>query len=269
MTDFRGEQGATGARESDESVQDKCGMPIAKRVPKERVFHGDTFIDEYEWLRDKESHDVQDYVAAQNRYCEQRMEPLKTLRSTLFDELKSHVQENDMSVPTRMDGYWYFVRTQEGQQYAVQCRVPIRGADDWDPPTIEIGVPIDGEQVVFDTNAEAQGHDFFRIGGMDISKDGRWMLYGTDTSGDERYDFRIRSLETGKELPEVFKGIGGACFTPDAQWVFYVKLDDAWRPYAVMSTASALPSSTMWRCTANRTNDSGLASACRSTNAIW
>ena len=111
MTDFRGEQGATGARESDESVQDKCGMPIAKRVPKERVFHGDTFIDEYEWLRDKESHDVQDYVAAQNRYCEQRMEPLKTLRSTLFDELKSHVQENDMSVPTRMDGYWYFVRT--------------------------------------------------------------------------------------------------------------------------------------------------------------
>ena len=102
------------------------------------------------------------------------------------------------------------------------------------PPTIEIGVPIDGEQVVFDTNAEAQGHDFFRIGGMDISKDGRWMLYGTDTSGDERYDFRIRSLETGKELPEVFKGIGGACFTPDAQWVFYVKLDDAWRPYAVM-----------------------------------
>ena len=144
MTDFRGEQGATGARESDESVQDKCGMPIAKRVPKERVFHGDTFIDEYEWLRDKESHDVQDYVAAQNRYCEQRMEPLKTLRSTLFDELKSHVQENDMSVPTRMDGYWYFVRTQEGQQYAVQCRVPIRGADDWDPPTIEIGVPIDG-----------------------------------------------------------------------------------------------------------------------------
>ena len=178
MTDFRGEQGATGARESDESVQDKCGMPIAKRVPKERVFHGDTFIDEYEWLRDKESHDVQDYVAAQNRYCEQRMEPLKTLRSTLFDELKSHVQENDMSVPTRMDGYWYFVRTQEGQQYAVQCRVPIRGADDWDPPTIEIGVPIDGEQVVFDTNAEAQGHDFFRIGGMDVSHDAVSKQFG-------------------------------------------------------------------------------------------
>ena len=237
MTDFRGEQGATGAQESGKSRQgrlDECGMPIAKRVPTKRVFHGDTFIDEYEWLRDKESQDVQDYVAAQNRYCEQRMEALKNLRTTLFDEFKSHVQETDMSVPTRMDGYWYFTRTKEGQQYAVQCRVPIRGADDWDPPTIEIGVPMDGEQVVFDTNAEAQDHDFFRVGGMDISKDGRWMLYGTDTSGDERYDFRIRNIETGDELPEVFEGIGGACFTPDAQWVFYVLLDDAWRPYAVM-----------------------------------
>ena len=72
------------------------------------------------------------------------------------------------------------------------------------------------------------------VGGMDISKDGRWMLYGTDTTGDERYDFRIRDLETGDELEERFEGIGGACFTPDAQWVFYVLLDAAWRPYAVM-----------------------------------
>ena len=60
------------------------------------------------------------------------------------------------------------------------------------------------------------------------------MLYGAYTSGDERYDFRIRDLEAGDELEERFEGIGGACFTPDAQWVFYVLLDDAWRPYAVM-----------------------------------
>ena len=153
------------------SEQDGFGaIPRAKRVPKERVFHGDTFIDQYEWLRDKQSQDVRDYVAAQNRYCEQRMAPLKSLRKTLFEEFKSHVQETDMSVPTRMDGYWYFTRTMQGRQYATQCRVPIRGADDWDPPTVEAGVPLDGEQVVFDTNVEAEGHDFFRIGGMDISK---------------------------------------------------------------------------------------------------
>ncbi len=209
-------------------------MPCAKRVPKERVFHGDVFVDDYEWLRDKESQDVQDYVAAQNRYCEQRMQPLKTLRDTLFEEFKAHVQETDMSVPTRMDGYWYFTRTKQGEQYAVQCRLPIAGPDDWDPPIVEPGVTLEDEQVVFDTNVEAEGHDFFRIGGMDISKDGRWMLYGVDTKGDERYDFRIRDIATGEELPERFDGIGGACFTADAKWVFYALLDEAWRPYAVM-----------------------------------
>ena len=64
---------------------------------------------------------------------------------------------------------------------------------------------------MFDANAESEGHDFFRIGGMDISKDGRWMLYGVDVEGDERYDYRIRNLETGEELPEMFTGISGAC----------------------------------------------------------
>ena len=91
-----------------------------------------------------------------------------------------------------------------------------------------------GEQVVFDTNREAEGHDFFQIGGMDLSRDGRWMLYGVDIRGDERYDFRIRDLQSGTELPEVLEGIAGACITPDAQWVFYTVLDDAWRPCAVL-----------------------------------
>ena len=68
---------------------------------------------------------------------------------------------------------------------------------------------------------------------MDLSRDGRWMLYGVDTRGDERYDFRIRDLQSGTELPEVLEGIAGACITPDAQWVFYTVLDDAWRPCAV------------------------------------
>ena len=235
MSENRGAQGVLEQNQSGLGRnQSGLEFPCAKRVPQERVFHGDTFVDDYEWLRDKDSPEVREYVAAQNRYCAARMEPLKTLRTTLFEEFKSHVQETDMSVPTRMDGYWYFTRTKQGEQYGVQCRLPIRDDDDWDPPHIEAGVPIDGERIVFDTNAEAKGHDFFRIGGMDISKDGRWLLYGIDTRGDERYDFRIRDLETGEELPEVFEGIAGACFTPDAHWVFYTLLDDAWRPYVIM-----------------------------------
>lgn len=228
---------------TDESTNAAAAMPpYAKREPKRREFHGDVFEDDYEWMRDKDSDDVRSYVAAENQYCERRMAHLADFRHTLFEELKSHVEETDMSVPTRVNDYWYFTRTQQGKQYGVQCRIPVRDADDWDPPVVDPqGAPgsMPGEQVVFDANKESAGHDFFRLGGLDLSKDGRWMLYGVDVAGDERYDFRIRDLaglETGEpvsELPEQFTGIGSACFTPDGQWVFWVELDDSWRPLAV------------------------------------
>jgi oligopeptidase B len=242
-------EAASAEIDANPAVDAGCATPpVARREPKRREFHGDVFYDDYEWMRDKESAEVRDYVAAQNRYCEHRMQHLAGLRRTLFEELKSRVEQTDMSVPTRINDYWYFARTQQGKQYGVQCRMPVRGSDDWDPPTIDpMGEPgsMPGEQIVFDANREAEGHDFFRLGGMDLSHDGRWMLYGVDVEGDERYDFRIRDLNASAssaaradgpaadELPERFNGIGGACFTPDARWVFWVELDDSWRPSAV------------------------------------
>ena len=166
---------------------DPTAVPAARREPHARTVHGDTFIDDYEWLRDKTSVPVREFVEAQNTYCEQRNAHLKPLRTALFNEFVGHVQQTDMSVPTRMDGYWYFVRTQEGKHYAIQCRIPIQSKDDWDPPVIDAASEpgsIEGEQIIFDANKEAEGHDFFRLGGMDISKDGRWMLYGTEVQGD-------------------------------------------------------------------------------------
>lgn len=245
MTEEKQTTGSAGGVEQDthvsqdilsQDIPDTQSVPVAHREPTRREHHGDVFIDPYEWMRDKDSPRTRDYVAAQNRLCEERNAHLDGLRRTLFDELKSHVQETDMSVPVRINDYWYYARTQEGRQYATQCRMRVRGADDWNPPEIDpFGAPgsLPGESIVFDANMESEGHDFFRLGGMDLSRDGRWMLYGVDTAGDERYDFRIRDLETGEELPELFRGVGGACFTPDARYVFWVELDDAWRPCAV------------------------------------
>ena len=186
------------------------------------------------------------------------MASLHGLRETLFKEFTSHVEQTDMSVPVRVNGYWYFSRTREGSQYAVSCRIAVRGQDDWDPPQVDPQAEpgsMPGEQVYFDANRESQGHDFFRVGGMDISRDGRWLLVGVDTDGDERYDYRIRDVETGEELPEVFEGISNACFTPDAAWVFYTVLDDAWRPCAVFRHRVGTPM--MSRYSVNVTNGSG------------
>lgn len=214
----------------------QLSAPRAAQQAHEFTFHGDTRNDPYAWLSDTKNPDVRKFVDELNEYGDQRTSHLSSLKHTLFEEMKARIQETDMSVPTRMDGYWYYTRIREGEQYAVQCRMKVVDENDWNPPVIDPKLEpgaTEGEEIVFDTNKESQGHDFFRIGGMDLSKDGTWMLYGTDINGDERYNFRIRNLVTGQELDDALDGIASACLTPDAQWIFYTVLDDAWRPYAI------------------------------------
>ena len=223
----------------------------AKRVDYVREFHNQVFVDEYAWMKNTKSKDLRDYINAQNEYTSKRVSSLEPLRKHLFSELKSRIQETDMSVPTRMDGYWYYVRTEEGKQYAVQCRMKIKSKDDWNPPVIDERAhagQTPGEEVIFDANIEANRFNggFFQLGGMDISLDGKRMLFGVDTSGNERFDFYIRDFcaPSGDDyntrynnsfvtLSDCIKGISSALLTPDGKWVFYVTLDSAWRPYQV------------------------------------
>ncbi|MCU1535488.1 MAG: oligopeptidase, partial [Glaciihabitans sp.] len=90
------------------------------------------------------------------------------------------------------------------------------------------------EQVLLDSNAEAEGHDFFSLGGFDVSGDGRRLLYAVDVVGDERYTLRIRDLDTGSDLPDVIENISGAAvFDATGGFIFYTTVDDAWRPDTV------------------------------------
>lgn len=212
--------------------------PIAKTVPTERVHHGDVFVDEYEWLRDKDNPEVISYLEAENAYTEAQTAHLAGLRERLFDEIKSRTQETDLSVPTRMGDYWYYSRSFEGKQYGVHCRCAIAadadGIDAWTPPRLEAGVEVPGEQILLDSNVLAEGHDFFALGAYSISHDGNLLAYSVDTNGDERYVLRFKDLRTGELLPdEVAETAPGATWSLDGTHVFYQTVDESWRPDTV------------------------------------
>jgi oligopeptidase B len=205
--------------------------PVAKRVPVERTHHGDTVVDEYAWLADKDDPDTIAYLHAENAYTEAATEHLAPLRETLFDEIKRRTQEDDLSVPVRKGGFWYYTRTTEGQQYAIHCRRAVREED---PPTTEDGSPLPGEQVLLDGNQLAEGHDFFAIGTFDVSPDGRWLAYSVDFAGDERFTLKVKDLETGEVLPDEIPNTHyGSAWSADASMLFYQTVDEAWRPYQV------------------------------------
>ncbi|WP_076468996.1 S9 family peptidase [Micromonospora avicenniae] len=207
--------------------------PVAKRLPAERNHHGDPVIDEYAWLATKDDPETIAYLTAENDYTEARTAHLAGLREQLFEETRRRTQETDLSVPTRKDGYWYYTRTVEGQQYGVQCRRAVREGET-EPPMSADGAPLDGEEVLLDGNQLAEGHDFFALGAFDVSPDGRWLAYSTDFSGDERFTLRVKDLTTGELLPdEVPDTFYGTAWSIDASVLFYVTVDDAWRPHRV------------------------------------
>jgi oligopeptidase B len=215
----------------DTTTPPTAAVPTAAKHPLTRTHHGIDFVDDYEWLRDKESPETLAYLEAENAYTDAQTEHLAPLRDRIFDEVKARVQETDLSVPTRMGDWWYFTRTIEGSQYGVHCRAPITGPDDWTPPSVEDGGELPGEQVVLDSNVLADGHDFFSLGSYDISDDGTRLLYGVDVEGDERYKLHVRDLRTGEDLADAIPNTGGgAAFDPSGRWVFYPTVDDSWRP---------------------------------------
>ncbi|MFE3189035.1 S9 family peptidase [Nocardia sp. NPDC059240] len=211
------------------SVSGDVVAPIAKRVPKERVHHGDVFIDEYEWLREKKDPEVIAYLEAENAYTEAQTEKLAPLREKIFEEIKSRIQQTDLSLPFRMNGYWYFIRTFEGKQYSVQCRCPIADPSDWTPPSLEPGVEVPGEEVVVDANELAEGHEFFSLGVSTVSRAGDLLAYAVDTVGDERYTLRIKNLRTGELLADEIPNVAGAHWAEDGLHLFYLTFDEAWR----------------------------------------
>jgi oligopeptidase B len=213
--------------------------PVAARKPIERRHHGDVFVDDYEWLRDKTNDEVLDYLRAENSYTEARTEHLESLREAIFSEISGRTLQTDLSVPARSGGFWYYARTIEGKQYALSCRVKAVGDE---PPATDGEIP--GEEVLLDGNELAGDSEFFSLGTVDVSPDGRLLAYSVDLTGDERFTMRIKDLDSGELLPDELPGVHyGSAWSTDGSTIFYTKVDDAWRPHQV------------WRHTLGQTED--------------
>jgi oligopeptidase B len=200
--------------------------PVAKTVPHETTVHGDTRIDEYRWLRDRdEDPDVIAYLEAENAYTEAMTARTKPLQERLFAEIRSRIQETDLSIPSRKNGWWYYSRTEEGRSYSISCRREAVGTD----RRYDEAQP---EHVLLDQNAEAEGHEYFAVGVFDVSPNHQLLAWAADTNGSEKYHLRFRDLTTGAELADEIADVYyGSAWGADNRTFFYVRPDDAMRPY--------------------------------------
>ena len=212
--------------------------PIARKIHTETPLHGVLLADDYAWLRDKQNPEVSAYLEAENAYAEAVMASLAGLRDQLYQEMLSHVKQTDVSVPFRDGAWWYYTRTEEGRQYSIHCRKQA------DPPTVlrapslrlAPGARVGNhdpqppshapEEILLDGNQLAEGHAFFAIGDTDITDDGRWLAYTTDTTGFRQYTLHIKDLATGETLPEQVERVGSLAWAADNCTLFYTVEDE-------------------------------------------
>ena len=206
-------------------TKDVPAPPVAARIPHPTTIHGETREDDYFWLREKENPAVRAYLEAENAYTAALLKTTEELQKNLYEEMLSHLQETDLSVPYPLGGYLYYTRTEEGKQYPVYCRK-------------RAGDPNAAEEVTLDLNAMAEGEKFLALGQYKISDDGNLLAYTTDVTGFRIYNLRVKDLRTGDHLPDFIEKVtGGLEWAADGKTLFYGTEDDAKRPFRLFRHA--------------------------------
>jgi len=191
--------------------------PIAKRVPKIDVVHGERREDEYFWLRDKESPEVVAYLEAENAYTDAVMKGSEAFQDSLYAEMLARIKEDDSTVPYRRGAYVYYARTETGKQYPIHCR--------------RRDVPGAPEEITLDLNRLAEGRAFLSLGVYTVSDDGRLLAYSVDFTGFREFTLHVKDLDSGALLPDRVERVSSAAWSADSSLLFYVTEDDAKRPF--------------------------------------
>lgn len=189
--------------------------PVAKKVPKVLKIHGYEITDNYAWMRDRNKDKdpaVIDYLNAENKYTEGFMGKHQPLADTLYKEMLGRIKQTDLSVPTRIGDYWYFNKTEEGKQYPTYLRSKTRD-----------GV---NAEILLDQNEMAKGSKYFAIGAFEVSDDGNWLAFSTDTTGYRQYTLQFKDLKTGKILGDKIERVTSTEWSADGKYFFYGQEDD-------------------------------------------
>ncbi|MDH7511871.1 MAG: S9 family peptidase [Clostridiales bacterium] len=196
--------------------------PVAEKIKQELSAHGQTRVDYYYWLRERENPKVIEYLKAENEYLKAVMKPTEALQEDLYKEIIGRIKQTDMSVPYRFQGYYYYTRFEEGKEYPVYCRKK---------ESLEAA-----EEVLLNVNTLAEGHAYFNVAGLTVSADNNLLAYGTDTVSRRLYTIRFKNLTTGETLPdEIPNTTGQAAWANDNKTVFYTLKDTTTlRPFKVL-----------------------------------
>ena len=186
--------------------------PVAIQIPVVLENHGDTRIDPYFWLNDRENPEVIAYLNAENAYYQEQTKHSKPIQEALFLEMKSRIKEDDSTVPYFYNGYYYLTRFEKGGDYPIYSRKK---------ESLDAA-----EEILFNCNEMARGFAYFNLKGLTISPNNQWVAFSVDTIGRRIYTLQIKNLVSGELAPDKIENVTGtATWANDNATLFYTRKD--------------------------------------------
>ena len=169
--------------------------PRALLIPQRLEKHGQIRVDDYHWLKDRSNPKVVAYLQEENNYVTAMRRQTADLERTLFEEIKGRIKQTDLSVPFKQGDYVYYIRYEEGKEYALYCR--------------KKGSLTSPEEIMIDGNELAQGHEYFSLGNWMVSSGQDILAYAVDTQGRRIYNIAFKHLTTGEILSDAIPSVTG------------------------------------------------------------
>ncbi len=195
--------------------------PSAQKKPYKRTIHGDTAVDNYYWLRERESEEVLAYLNEENAYLQKKMQHTEALQRRLYEEITERIKPDEQSVPFFENNFWHYTRYEAGKEHPLYCR----------KKTLEFA-----EEILIDVNKNSEGMPFYEIGDYSLSPDNKLLAFSEDTLGRRQYNIRIKNLETGDFFAETIPNTdGNIVWANDNKTVFYARKDaETLREFQIM-----------------------------------
>lgn len=210
-------------KNKDMNILDKAQELTAPQAAKKDTIltqHGDERNDPYYWLNERNDPEVKAHLDAENTYLDSVMGNLRGFRDTLFEEIKSRIAPNDSSAPYLKNGYYYYVRYEEGLEHPIYARK--KGSLDAD------------EEIMLNVNDLAEGYAYYQVTGLSVSPNNRWLSYGVDTLSRRIYTIYFKDLESGETLETTIQNTTGqASWANDNKTVFFSRKDATLRPFQI------------------------------------
>lgn len=213
---------ATSCTKEKKEAAEQVKSPTAEKVAT--TLSGNR-LDNYFWMRlsddqknakvsDEQTQKVINYLNAENDYLKTKLSHTEALQKKVYDEIVGRIKQNDESVPYKDNGYWYYKRFEEGQEYPIYCR--------------KKGSLTGQEEILLNVNEMAKGHDYYSVTGLSVSEDNNFLAYAEDSVSRRRYTVYVKDLRTGKLVEEPVPNTeGGVVWANDNKTYFYTRKDSA------------------------------------------